>query len=752
MFSVRFLCVSLAMTGMLATPAVRAGDMCPAPPHRRAKPAQLPDDHLIHVETDSAVVDLKTHDAVLTGRVTVQQDDRSVTADSVDYDDSGGRITVNGHVDFENPQLRVQSDAGSYDQTGGADFDVASFELLGQNGHGTARELSASPNGHVVLDDVRYTSCPVGDQDWMLQASSIDLDTVKRAGVAHHAWFDFKGVPIFYTPFISFPIGEERKSGFLFPLIGHSSSRGIELGAPYYFNLAPNYDLTLTPEWMSKRGTDLSEDFRFLTGASRGELEGTYLPDDLQTHTARSYFHITEVTDILPGLRVDANLAAVSDVDYFQDFAVGSAETSLTYLDRHVDLLYHDDAWQVRAQLQNFQTIDSTVHAIDRPYSSVPRIDAQADWPLGAGFELAFGSEAVDFQRDVGPTGLRLDLSPELRWGVRTPGYFFAPAIGLHFTQYDLQNVYSGEPATPTRDVPYGRLDMGLVFERSAGSAGQRTMTLEPRLVYDYVPYRNQNDLPIFDTALPDLNLTELFRTNRYVGNDRIGDANQLSLGLTTRLIDSSSGQQWIAATFGQIRYFTVPRVTLTQPGANVPVQGYLPTPLPGSEPSLYNASDFVGDVSVAAYKNWSFNFDYEWNPYVNETEKEELALQYRPDLDHLANVAYRYQRGIQEQWDASFAWPINAHWNAVGRLVYSIMDRQTIEQVAGVEYRSCCWSIQLLQRRYLTNRGTSTEPSTLDSSIALQFELTGLSSVQRPGLPILQRSISGYSRYDQSP
>jgi LPS-assembly protein len=737
---------------MLATLAVHAGDMCPAPPHRQPHADSPTDDHLIHIESDSAVVDNAAHDAVLTGRVTVHQDERSVSADSVTYDELTGHITVTGNVDFENPQLRVQSAAGSYDQSGGADFNVASFELLEQNGHGTARELSAQPNGQVALEQVRYTSCPVGDQDWMLQASSINLDTVKREGVARHAWFEFEGVPIFYTPYISFPIGDERRSGFLVPLIGHSGSRGIELGVPYYFNLAPNYDLTVTPEWMSKRGTDLSEDFRFLTGSSRGEIQGTYLPDDLQTHSERSFFHLTDVTDILPALRVDANLSAVSDVDYFQDFAVGSAETSLTYLDRHVDLLYHEDAWQIRAQLQNFQTIDSSVHAIDRPYSSVPRIDAQAAWPLGAGFELAFGSEAVDFQRDVGPTGLRFDVSPELRWSLRTPGYFFEPAIGLHFTQYDLQNVYAGEPTTPTRDVPYGRLDMGLVFERSDGAEGQRSETLEPRMVYNYVPYRNQNDLPIFDTALPDLNLTELFRTNRYVGNDRIGDADQLSLGLTTRLFDTASGQQWIAATIGQIRYFSVPRVTLTEPGANVPVQGYAPTPLPGSGPQVYDASDFVGDVSVTAYKNWSFNFDYEWNPYVNDTEKEELSIQYRPDLNHLVNLAYRYQRGVQEQWDGSFAWPITAHWDAVGRLVYSIVDRQTIEQVAGVEYKSCCWSIQLVQRRYLTNRGTSTTPSSLDSTIALQFELTGLSSVQKPGMPILQRSISGYSAYDQAP
>ena len=383
----------------------------------------------------------------------------------------------------------------------------------------------------------------------------------------------------------------------------------------------------------------------------------------------------------------------------------------------------------------------------------------------------------------MGPTGVRLNLSPEIRWSKRGPGYFFEPAIGFDFTQYDLQDATAGAPSTPTRSLPYARLDAGLIFERDAG---KRTQTLEPRVVYSYVPYRNQNELPIFDSALPDLNLTELFRTNRYVGSDRIGDANQVALALTTRLFDTVSGTQYLAATIGQIRYFSIPRVgipddlsvisnvnqqqfqmmtravnPLSIPGALMISRGvpFLMNPgdygyyglqqpaavaVPGYTNVLYPASDIVSEVALTGYKHLSVNLDYQWNPYTQATEKSEISVQYRPDPSRVVNLGYRFQEGILKQWDGSFAWPIADHWNTVGRWVYSIQDRQTIEQVAGFEYKSCCYRVQLVQRRYLTNRLGG-----LDTSIALQLELTGLSSVGKRADSFLERSIRGYSTRD---
>jgi len=766
--------------------------MCPAPPKHTARQG-VPlseDDHLIHIDSDDAMVDADGHAAV-NGRVTVRQDARTVAADSMNYDYKTGKLRVVGGVDFEDPKLRIKSDTGIYDTVGGADFDKANFQILDRNGRGVARELTVHPDGRVALEQVRYTTCPVGNEDWMLQASSIDLDTSGQVGSAHHVLMRFKDVPIFYTPYISFPLGDERKSGILFPSFGHSSSNGYQLQVPYYFNLAPNYDLTLTPGFLSARGVQLGPEFRYLTASSHGQIEANFLPNDRIEHSDRAYFHFTDVTDLRRGLRFDTDIATVSDSNYFSDFAVGSEQTSVTYLERRADVRYYDDIWRIRGELQNFQTIDTAVLAGDRPYSRVPRIQVEGLWPvLNSHLELALDGEATNFLREVGPTGVRLNLSPEVRWSNRGSGYFFEPAVGYHFTQYDLQNATGGNPSTPSRTLPYARLDTGLLFERDAGSAGQRTQTLEPRLVYSYVPYRNQNELPIFDTALPDLNLTELFRTNRYVGEDRIGDANQMAVGLTTRLFDHVSGTQYLSATIGQIRYFSIPRVVLPsdsfliatgQPLSLLPIVNPLALPgqflmtaraqngpaLPGqtfltptgevavvapgnalSQNGAFPASDIVAEVDLTAYKHVSVNLNYLWNPYTSQTDKSEIAVQYHPEPAKVVNIGYRFQQGILRQWDGSFAWPIADHWNTVGRWVYSIQDRETIEQVAGFEYKSCCWRLQLVQRRYL-RRVPGSLTGGLDTSIALQLELTGFSSVGKPADSYLEKEIRGYTAHD---
>jgi LPS-assembly protein len=786
----------------LACSLARAADVCPAPPkYTFVRPADIPvDDHRIYIDTDEGQVDADGS-AVLNGRVTVRQDQRSVAADSVSYDYDSDTLTVTGKVDFLDPRVRVRSDSGSYETDGAANFNEAFFQLMNRNGRGFAKDIDLRPDGKVALENVRYTSCPVGIEDWSLSASNINLDTKLQVGVAHHVTMRFKDVPIFYTPYISFPLGDERKSGVLFPSLGHSGSNGFDAEVPYYFNLAPNYDLTFTPGVLTARGVQLSEDFRYLTASSHGQLDATFLPNDKQQHDDRSYTRFTDVTDIKHGLRFDTDIAAVSDTNYFQSFAVGTEQTSVTFLQRRADVLYYDDIWRVRGELQNYQTIDITVAAADRPYSRVPRIQGSALYPIAnSNFEFAFDSEAVNFLRGVGPTGVRLNLSPEIRWSSRGQGYFLEPAVGYDFTQYDLRDAGIGQPSSPSRALPYARVDSGLVFEREAGAQGQRTQTLEPRLVYSYVPYRNQNELPIFDSGLPDLNLVELFRTNRYVGSDRIGDANQVALAMTTRLFDTVSGTQYLAATVGQIRYFSIPRVGLPQDvlalsqglrDQNGQILGAIPTvnplALPGaltapggqsyvaypgqsylgqyayglSRPAqalalgqnpAFPASDIVAEVALTGYKHLGVNLDYQWNPYTSTTEKSEIALQYRPDPTRVVNIGYRFQEGILKQWDGSFAWPIAAHWNTVGRWVYSLQDRQTIEQVAGIEFKSCCYKVQLVQRRYLSIRpGTTTVGGTLDTSIALQLELTGLSSVGKREDSFLEQSIRGYSTRDPS-
>jgi LPS-assembly protein len=760
---------SAAVFCLLAAGAVRAADVCPAPAkHKRSTTAMIipSDDHRIRIESDGASLDADGL-AVLTGHVQLHQDQHTISADRVTYDEKTGKVTVAGSVDFEDPRLGVKSSDGAYDALGGGFFDQANFRIFDRSGRGYAKKMSVGPDGVAHLDTVRYTSCPVGNEDWSIQAKNLKLDTDAEQGIAHGVVMRFKDVPIFYTPYLAFPLGDDRQSGLLFPSFGHSGNNGYQLDVPYYFNLAPNYDATLTPGYLSKRGVQLGGEFRFLTEGSHGQLEENFLPNDEITNSDRYFVHFTDITNITPGLRFDTDVSGVSDSNYFSDFAVGADQTSVTFLQRSAEFLYYDDIWRIRAQGQNFQTIDTSIEAGDRPYSRVPRLEAHGLIPLVGGLELAVSSETTNFIREVGPTGIRADVSPELRWDLRTAGYFFEPIVGYHFTQYDLQNAESGDPSTPTRTLPWASLDTGLVFDRDAGANGQRIVTLEPRLMYTYIPYRNQDELPIFDTGLPDFNMVELFRSNRYVGDDRIGDANQLAFGLTSRLFNESTGTQYLSATVGEIRYFTLPRVllpneitqtlpgqTLTTlpgqtsqqqlilPGFNLPtLPGQTLTTAPQETAQAYHGSDVVTEISVQAYKNWSLNLDYQWNPYTSQTEKNEILVQYHPDPNKVINVGYRFQEDILKQYDVSFAWPIAGHWNTVGRYVYSTQNHEVIEQLAGFEYKSCCWRIQVLQRRYLTNRTGG-----LDTSVALQLELTGLSSVGKRSDAFLSREISGYS------
>jgi LPS-assembly protein len=299
------------------------------------------------------------------------------------------------------------------------------------------------------------------------------------------------------------------------------------------------------------------------------------------------------------------------------------------------------------------------------------------------------------------------------------------PRAAYRYTQYELGSVLPGSDASPSRSAPIGSLDAGMIFERSSGRREQRLLTFEPRVVYLYVPFREQTDLPVFDTALPDLNIVQLFRRNRYVGADRLSDSNQLSAGATVRMIDVESGRQYLSGTLGEAWYFEAPRVTL--PNEPAVVREY---------------SNLVGELDLTAYQDWNVSLGIEWNPDATQSEKGELSIQYRPASDRVANVGYRYRRSLIEQVDASVAWPIATRWHVYAGGVYSLREETLIEEFAGLEYGSCCWKLRAVYRQYVSSRTGES-----DSSIAVQLELSGLSNVGVPADAFLEGAIRGYSR-----
>ncbi len=742
---------------MLLCPSeVRPGE----PPPKETKPDV---NAKIDITSDQLTVGANGNIAV-EGHVAVRQGDREVTAEQAQYDQATGALEVQGAVTYQDPIVRLTGRSGHYSPAHGAEVNSAQFELLQRSAQGSARSIDLTPQGILDLRGVTFTTCPRTGESWRLHAGSLKLDTSKQEGTGRDASIDFEGVPILYLPWFSFPLGNERKSGFLFPSIGNSSLSGFELQVPYYFNIAPNADLTFSPMLYTRRGVDLAGDGRWLTSDQSGELTWHYLPDDkLSGHgidalaaTDRSFVRLRDTMSLPENVRVDIDAANVSDVDYFQDFGNGPEATSTAFVERRGSASYRDEYWNLGAEAQQYQTIDIALPEIYRPYARAPRLYADGDFGWGASgvFRYGFDSELVNFTRSIGVTGWRLDLAPRIGFDYEDPGYFVRSTLAWRYTRYSLDDTPPGEDRSPSRSLPVASVESGLAFEGPAG--GGRTLTLEPRVQYVYVPYRNQDGLPLFDTALPDLNLIELFRTNRFVGADRVSDADQITGGVTTRLL-SESGQQYLAATLGQTYDFKTPRVQL-----------------PGETLDDRQESDLVGEVVLSAFKNWNVDLNLEWNPADSRFERTFVQLQFKPGAESVINVAYRYQRNIVlpsayaipgpgytiegigyqseslDQAEVSGAWPVARHWNLLGRMVYDLDVHQGLDRLFGFEYSACCWRVRALARRYLIN-GFGTRTGQQDTAFLFQLQLTGLAGVGPATDAFLGTAIRGYSSASSS-
>jgi LPS-assembly protein len=735
------------------------------------------------LDIDADKFDSANGKVTLQGNVVVRQGDREVRSDQAQYDRTTGDLTVRGSVTYLDPLVRLSGSDGKYSPRAGTEVHSAQFSLIKRYGRGSAKLLDLTPQGILDLKGVRFTTCPAADQSWQLRARDLALDTTRQYGTGRDAVVDFQGVPILYLPWFSFPLSNQRKSGFLFPSAGNSAVSGFELQVPYYWNIAPNADLTFSPMIYSHRGVDLAGDARFLTDDQSGELQWHFLPDDQRFEseeqsllteaqsndlpassiggTDRSFVTFHDVVQLPDDVHALIDAANVSDPLYFQDFGSGPEATSTAFLQRLVQLTYRDEHWNLGAAAQQYQPVSvqlpvPTEYLPDeyRPYARAPWFWANGDFGWGPAelFRYGLDSELVDFVRS-GLSGWRLDLMPHAGLDYEDPGYFIRSSVDWRYTQYELNDTLPDQDRSPSRSLPIASFDTGLKLERPWQD--NRTLTLEPRLFYLYVPYRNQDDLPLFDTALPDLNTVELFRDNRYVGADRQSDADQATLGITSRLIASDTGQQYFSATLGQSYYLETPRVEL-----------------PGETLGDHSDSDLVGEFVLSAYKNWNVDVNLDWNPAADQEERTFVQLQFKPEQESVINLAYRYQRDVVlpsalaapgeipaelplpearpssftesqslNQSEVSTAWPISHGWHLLGRWVYDFNSHEGIDRLAGFEYRACCWRVRLLYRRYLIN-GTGQE----DTAFMFQIQLSGLAGVGPATDAFLGTAIQGYS------
>ncbi len=772
-------CLVIVALGSIAA-AARADDPpCPSqlalpaqtgatpPAAKPPTPAPAP-----HVARGVGAIDVEATDVkvgvdgkgTVKGNVVVRQGDVELRANEMQIDKPNQAFSSDGRIDYDDPDVHVTGTGGSYSAAQGAAIQAAHFDLKQRAARGSADSMLLAPNGVLSLKKVTFTTCPANHEAWRLKADSITLDTRNRVGTGRDTQVDFLGVPLLYLPWLSFPLSSDRKSGFLFPSVGSTSSSGFQLAVPYYWNIAPNADFTFQPIEYTKRGPDLGGDLRWLTADQHGELQWDYLPDDAVYGGSRDRLQLNDVAQLPADLRLTLDAQAVSDVLYFQNFSQSPAGTSTSFLDRSADLSYRDEHWSIDGEAQQYQTIDTTLLVDERPYARVPRIVADSDFTLLGMVHYGFDSEIVDFQHSPSapglpplPVGWREDLTPDVSLDLTGPGYFLRPALAWRGTFYQLSDTLPGAPTSLSRTLPIASVDSGLVFERESGAHGTRTLTLEPRIEYLYVPYRDQNGLPVFDTGLPDLNPVELFRTNRYVGADRVSDANQLTSGLTSRLLDTQSGKQYLAATIGQSYYFTTPRVTL-----------------PGETPLTAPHSDFVAQLALTAFEDWNADAGVQWDPDHERSERSQVNLQYKPTADAVVNLSYRYERFVEipefvqgvelpcnpaavvpgvatgcdsqgfDQVDGSTAWPIARSWNLFAREVYDLRNHEELERFAGFEYRACCWRLRLGARRYV-----SSFTGSRDTGIWLQLELAGLAGVGSASDTSLTEEIRGYTPPD---
>ncbi|HEY5624321.1 MAG TPA: LPS assembly protein LptD [Gammaproteobacteria bacterium] len=718
----------------LSAPAsALAQDLVCAPPAVTPAPNQSPagaaadDQSQTPIEIVAGEVDLSNAEGVeFLNQVEFRYGDRSISADSAIYDREDGSISVRGTVSYSDPDVTVYGEDAEVDtENEEILFTGAGFDIPARPARGSAQEISIRSDQTIAFSTVNFTTCPQGQTDWELMAGDIELDIDEGFGTARDVKLEFKGVPILYAPYLTFPIDDRRKSGLLTPRFSERDQTGLDISAPYYFNLAPNYDLTLEPRLMSKRGLQLNTEFRYLSPGSEGLFSFEYLPDDSDANRRRSYLSYDHQTTFARGWQIEASLADVSDDAYFEDLGDSQTVASQTHLNRYLDLSYRADAWSLLARFQAYQTIDSLIAAEDRPYERVPQIVFDGSW-LGERWRFESTNELVRFDRAVGPTGWRLDSTEELSFPMTRPGMYLTPGLALRQTNYWIDNAAPGEKDNFSRTLPVASIDAGLVFERLPQQESGFIQTLEPRVLYVNRPFEDQSDLPVFDTIEPDFNLVQLFRKYQYVGPDRISDADQVSVGVTARLIDSEDGRERFTATLGQTRYLDTQRVSL-----------------PDQSLTESSASDYIAEVSIAVSDAWRLDVDYQWDTETNSTTRAETSVHFTPRDDRYAGFSYRLREGLLEQGDVSLVWPVGQSWRVIGHLSYSFLEEEALDRFLGWEYESCCWRLRLIGRRYISRRTGES-----DTSISVQLQLRGFSDDAGYPEELLDRGILGYRRF----
>lgn len=696
-----------------------------------AQPPKLKGPTTIDAQSIEGVSELEV---TARGRVEFQREDLSVYSEFLRFNQEFGRIEADGGVRlqrgadrFFGPRLRYNTQ----DDTGV--FEGANFILHGETltMRGSAERLEFLGKDRFRLVNGAFTTCQPGKEDWRFEARELEIDNEKQVGTLRDGRLKFFDTTIIPLPYGSFSLDNRRKSGFLAPHYSQNTRRGLEVGVPYYWNIAPERDLTLTPSIMTRRGEQLKSEFRYIDRKYSGEARHEYMPHDRVLGASRSAFSLLHRQQITPQLTGNLDLNKVSDSRYFIDLSSQVRQVSTGNLQQMGSLNYNGTAfgagYYLNTMVQRWQTLQDPLAPITPPYARVPQFNfGTAKSDIGGFADGVLPGEWVRFSHPSLVEGIRFSLNPALATPILAPGYFVTPKVGVRYADYRLTQTSPGQPEKQSVAIPWMSLDGGLIFERSTNWFGQAvTQTVEPRVFYVYAPYRDQRQIPLFDTALAGFNYAQIFTENRFAGGDRFGDANQVTVAATSRIL-TANGEEMLRATIGQRYYLADERVGLAP---NTPLR-------------TGGQSDLLASVGGRLARNLSFDSAIQYNPQQTRAERYGISARYAPEIAKVVSAGYRFNRETQlRQMDVTGQWPVAAGWYAVGRWNYSFSDKRLLEGIAGVEYNAGCWVFRgAFQRLQAAAQTTST-------GIFFQLEFNGLGGLGSDEIvTMLKRTVPGYA------
>jgi len=676
----------------------------------------------------------------LEGNAELRRDGAVVKGDKVTYDQDTDEAHATGNVRLSKSgtlavgpeaKLRVEANEGYmlspdyyFHQTGGA---------------GSAERIDFIDPDRSTMKKASYTTCSPDNADWYFSANRIDIDSDRQVGTAYGGVLRFFNVPIAGAPAFSFPLNDERRSGVLAPLMGYSSKSGLDLTVPYYFNLAPNRDLTLYPRLLTSRGVQLGGDYRYLGDGYSGRLRAEFLPDDRKAERDRWAYSFQHTQQIIPGMTAYANVSKVSDDQYPDDLTRSVSQSTLRQYTQEGGVIYNWQDFTFMARVQKFQTLRPS----EPSYEREPQLNARYTRYDFGGFDISVEADYTRFRIPLTSTGFqqpegnRAFIQPVISYPIIRPGWFVTPKVIFNAAQYNMDTGTNTTGAQNSfgRAIPTVSLDSGMVFDRAAPGVSKLfgvnyTQTLEPRLFYVYTPFRDQSQFPLFDTVQTDFGYGQIFSENAFTGNDRIADNNKLTAGVTTRLIESDTGIERFRGTLAQRVDFTGQRVQLTGTSTD-------------TKPSY---SDLLAATTIQLFRGYYLDAGIQYSPEDNRVNYSNVAFAWRPESRKLVNVGYRYRRPTSvtdnsaiDQFELSSQWPITRRTYGIGRVAFDQTANQLVDALAGIEYAADCWVGRVVYQRFRnTTQGYT-------GRFFLQVEFRGLSKIGSNPLDMLRLNVPGY-------